>query len=67
MKHIIDLIKNEFDLWCRMRWLKTINKEIDKRDKFYEEYKRKNYVISELVKEYNKRYSDAPLTKESKQ
>lgn len=67
MKHIIDLIKKEFDLWCRMRWLKTINKEIDKRDKFYEEYKRKNYVISELVKEYNKRYSDAPLTKESKQ
>ena len=67
MKHIIDLIKKQFDLWCRMNWLKTINREVDKRDKFYEEYKRKNYVISELVKEYNKRYSDAPLTKESKQ
>jgi hypothetical protein len=51
-----EFIKKEFEYWVRMQWLKTINKEIDKRNKYYERYKKSVCVISELVKEYEKKY-----------
>lgn len=52
----MNLLKKEFDLWCRMRWLKEIDREVKKRDKCYEQYKRHDYVAKALVKEYYKLY-----------
>lgn len=52
----MNLLKKQFDLWCRMRWLKEINREVKKRDKCYEQYKRHDYIAKALVEEYNKLY-----------
>ena len=54
----MNLLKKQFDLWCRMRWLKEIDKEVKKRDKCYEQYKRHDYVAKALVEEYNKLYPE---------
>lgn len=62
---MIQLIKKQFDLWCRMRWLKGINREVKKRDKYYEQYKRHDYVANALLAEYNKIYSRTLLEEES--
>ena len=51
------LLKERFEMWCKMRWLKNINKEIKKRNKRYKQYERHEFVVSQLVKEYNKIYS----------
>ena len=53
---MLELIKKEFELWVKMRWLKEINKVNKKRDKLYEDYKRQCYVADELCKEYIKKY-----------
>lgn len=53
---MIQLLKKQFDLWCRMRWLKEINREVKKRDKCYERYKRHDYVAKALFEEFNKLY-----------
>lgn len=52
------LLKESFNLWCRMRWLKTIDKEIKKRDKCYEQYKRHQYIATKLVEEYKKAFPE---------
>ena len=51
------LLKERFELWCKMRWLKAINKETEKRNKRYKQYERHEFVVSQLVKKYNKIYS----------
>lgn len=55
------LMKERFDLWVKMRWLKTIEKETDKRNKLYHKYNRQSHVVDELVKEYCKLYPDTPI------
>lgn len=52
------LLKERFDQWCRMRWLKTIRKETNKRDKCYEQFKRHDYVAKRLMDEYIKLYPE---------
>lgn len=52
------LLKETFDLWFRKNWLKEINKEIKKRDRCYEQYRRHHYVASQLLNEYNKLYPE---------
>lgn len=56
MKKMLKLLKQSFDLWCKMRWLKTIDKECDKYNKLKRELDCSRHVISELLKEYNKIY-----------
>ena len=53
-----ELLAKRYELWVRMLWLKTINKEVDKRNKAYEKYQRKAYVVKKLVEEYNRKYGD---------
>jgi hypothetical protein len=53
-----DLLKQRLELWIRMRWLKLIHKEVAKRDRLYKKYKRSEYIISQLVKEYEFAYGD---------
>lgn len=52
----MNLLRANIELWHRMRWLKQINKSVKKRDKFYEQYKRYDYVAKSLLAEYEKRY-----------
>ena len=43
---------------CRVRWLKTIDKETRKRDKHYTKYKHHEFVARELMKEYEIKYME---------
>lgn len=52
------LLKETFDLWCRMRWLKTIDKEINKRDKCYKAYERHKIIAMQLAIKYTKLYPE---------
>jgi hypothetical protein len=58
------LLKQTFELWVKMRWLKTIDKEIKKRQKYKLKYLAKVYVIDHLVTEYNKKYADSVIKRE---
>lgn len=58
MKELKDLIKKSFALWVKMRWLKTIDKEVKKRRKYFFKYKRQEYVVNKLVEEYLALYAD---------
>lgn len=59
-----ELLKRRFELWIKMRWLKTIDKEIKKRRKYFFKYKRQEYVVNKLVEEYNNLYADSKLKSE---
>ncbi len=58
------LLKRQFELWVKMWWLKTIDKEIKKRRKYFFKYKRQEYVVNKLVEEYNNLYADSKLKSE---
>lgn len=34
MKSLTELIKESFDIWCKVRWLRYIDKEIKLHDKY---------------------------------
>lgn len=53
---MLELIKMNFNLWVKMRWLKEINKVVDERNKAYKKYTRKALVLEDLLKEFNKKY-----------
>ena len=59
------LLKKRFELFVKMRWLKTIDKETDKYKKLEEKSNRQLYVVNALLKEYLKRYGE-DLRKTSK-
>ena len=59
-----ELLKRQFELWVKMRWLKIIDKEIKKRRKYFFKYKRKEYVVNKLVEEYNNLYADSKIKSE---
>ena len=61
------LLKQRFELWIKMRWLKTIDKEIKKRRKYLFKYKKQEYVVSKLVEEYNNLYADSKQKSEDKE
>ena len=52
------LLKKRFELFVKMRWLKTINKETDKYKKLEEKSNRQLYVVNALLKEYYKKYGE---------
>ena len=58
MAELIKLIKESIDLSVRMRWLKEMNRALDKRHKIYQDYIRQGLVIDDLVNEFNERYPD---------
>ena len=61
-----ELFKKRLELMVKMQWLKTINKEVDKRNKFYEKYQRKAYVVKKLVEEYNIKFGGLNESEDSK-
>lgn len=56
---MFELIKRWFDFKVRMNWLKTIDKEVDKRKKLFEKLKRQDFIVNRLLEEYAKRYPNA--------
>lgn len=54
----IFVIKEGWLLFIKKRWLKEIEKEVDKYNKVNEEQKIRSQIINELVKAYNKRFND---------
>lgn len=52
------LLKRMFELFVKMQWLKTINKEVDKYKRLEEKLNRSRYVLNELLKEYFKKYGE---------
>ena len=61
MANLIKLIKESIDLSVRMRWLREIEKSLDKRNKLYQAYQRECLVAKDLVKSFNELYPDAQL------
>lgn len=57
-KELKKLLKQSFELTVRTRWLKTIDKEVNKRNKLKIKLDTSQYIIDELVKEYEKKYND---------
>lgn len=55
---MVELLKRSFDLFVKIRWLKTIDKECDKYNKIKCKLYRQQYVVNTLIKEYKKIYSE---------
>lgn len=57
-----ELIKRSFELFVKKRWLKTIDKEIDKYNKLKSKLFRQQYVVNSLLEEYRKKYGESLRT-----
>jgi hypothetical protein len=53
-----ELLKRRLELFVKMRWLKTINKETDKYKKLTEKSNRQLYVVNALLKRYYEIYGE---------
>jgi hypothetical protein len=53
-----ELMKRSFDLWVKKRWLKEIDRAIDKYKKTYAKATREHYVMKKLNEEYKKIYGE---------
>jgi hypothetical protein len=53
-----ELMKRSFDLWVKKRWLKEIDRAIDKYKKTYAKATREHYVMKKLIEEYKKIYGE---------
>ena len=58
METLKELIKESFEMRVRMSWLKTINKEVNKREKAMKQFNRHNFIVKKLQEEYKKLYRD---------
>ena len=61
MAELIKLIKESFDLSVKKRWIKEIQKAVDKQDKAHKDYCRHGIVVRELIKSYNEKYPDSKI------
>lgn len=53
-----EILKKEFELFVRMRWLKAIDKETDKYRKLINKSNRQLYVVKALLKKYYELYGE---------
>jgi hypothetical protein len=52
------LLKETIDLWCKMRWLKLINKECDKYKKLKSKLSKQQFIVNALTEAYLKVYGE---------
>lgn len=50
------VLKEAFELWVRMLWLKKIDKEIGKHNALADKIERKQILLRELQERYHERY-----------
>ena len=53
-----ELLKQSFELWCKNRWLKAIDKQINKYDNLRQKMERQYYVLRAMINRYNELYGD---------
>lgn len=53
-----ELLKKEFDLFVRVRWLKAIDKETDKYRKLINKSNRQSRVVKALLEKYCEIYGE---------
>ena len=65
MNELKDLLKESFDLSIKMRWVKAIDKELNKynrinkkRTKLSNELRKQKYIIDAMIKRYNEIYGE---------
>ena len=54
-----ELLKRSFEIWCKKRWLKTIDRACDKYEKIRKKANRQAYVVNALVRRYNEIYDES--------
>lgn len=52
------LLKESFGLFCKINWLRTIDKECNKYNKLKSKLNRQQYVVNKLVKRYKELYGE---------
>lgn len=58
MEKLKRLVKESFDLWVKMHWLKTIDKETDKYLKYQQKLACQQSVVNALIKRYKEIYGE---------
>jgi hypothetical protein len=58
MQKLKELIKRSFKLSVKKRWLKEIDRAIDRYKKTYAKATREHYVMNKLIEEYKKIYGE---------
>ena len=53
-----ELIKREFNCFCKKRWLKKISKEADKWIRIKNELDAQYYYINRIIKRYNELFDE---------
>lgn len=53
-----ELLKQSFELWCKKRWLKAIDKEINRYNHLYQNTQRQHYVFSKMINRFNEIYGE---------
>lgn len=53
---LVQLMAEEFDIFCRKRWLREIEKATNRRNKYAELYSKEDCIIRALEKRYNEIY-----------
>ena len=65
MKELIAMLKKAFELSVKVRWLKGLEKEIDKGIRLDEKARLQHCIVNDLVKEYKERFGE-DMRKEGK-
>jgi hypothetical protein len=58
MQKFKELLKQSFDLWVKKRWLKEIDRAVDRYKKAHDKATRERYVLNKLLEEYKKTYGE---------
>lgn len=58
MQKLKELIKRSFELSVKKRWLKEIDRAVDRYKKTYAKATREHYVMNKLIEEYKKIYGE---------
>lgn len=53
-----ELFKSSFEIWCKTRWLKMIDKDLDKAKYLESKASHKRLVAKLMLEEYEKRYGN---------
>ena len=53
-----ELLKHTFELFVKKRWLKTIDKEIEKYNKIKSKLFRQQHVVNSLLERYKESYGE---------
>ena len=61
MRQFKTLLRDSFELLVKKHWLKEINNAVDRYNKSRDKLQADTHVLVELVKRYNKIYSNDPL------